>query len=66
VVPILSSELLSGLPSSLTDLTIAGFDCLTTIRPNTFKNLPGLEWLNLQANSLKEVQPGAFNHLNNL
>jgi Leucine-rich repeat (LRR) protein len=57
---------LSGLPPSLTNLTIAGFDALTSIEPNSFQHLPDLEKLSLKKNSIEQIEPAAFNYLNKL
>jgi Leucine-rich repeat (LRR) protein len=57
---------MSGLPASLTQLTIGDFEGLTSIASNTFKPLPLLERLSLNKNSIKTIKPGAFNQLNKL
>jgi Leucine-rich repeat (LRR) protein len=62
----LSSEFLSGLPASLTQLFISDFKGLTSIATNTFQNLPLLERLSLNDNSINTIKPGAFNHLSKL
>jgi Leucine-rich repeat (LRR) protein len=62
----LSSESLSGLPRSLTKLAITGFKAMTSIEPNTFQHLPGLEWLSLEDNSIEHIEPATFNNVKKL
>jgi Leucine-rich repeat (LRR) protein len=62
----LSSELLSGLPSSLAHLTIAGINSLTAVDPYTFHHLPGLDKLSLKGNAIEQIEPAAFNYPNNI
>jgi hypothetical protein len=57
---------MSGLPVSLTQLSIGDFKSLTSIESNTFQHLSLLERLSLNDNSITSIKPGAFNHLNKL
>jgi hypothetical protein len=66
VQPELSSKLLSGLPPSLKQLTIAGYNAITSVEPNTFQHLPNLEKLSLASNAIALIEPAAFNNLNKL
>jgi Leucine-rich repeat (LRR) protein len=50
----------------LTQLTISGFKCISSIEPNAFQHLPNLRKLCLVNNSIERIEFGFSGHLNKL